>query len=492
MMKRLCLLLCIACAAAACENSDDAPGRLDLSSAEILLRGDAAAPNHITVEASGEWTARIEGTGFTAEPLRGEAGTTTVAVKALAPNRGSERTKLGSLIVQLDGSQRSRRAEVLQSPQTAPQSVFLYMEGTDLLRFFKTNIDRSLRAVDRDTPGDGRFLAMIQPRKGEALIIEIAYDSETQAGRLDTLRRYTNIITTRRETIARLLAEMAEMAPAERYGLILGSHGTGWVPASHPYLAPGRAGAQSDYWIKQGALATRWFGSDDNVRTDISDLAGAIGESCVRFEYLIFDACFLSSVEALYDLKASADYIVASPTEIMGHGFPYDRIVPHLFLQGGTAYDLQQVCRTYYEFYLNDWDTLPGNARSGCIALTVCGELDGLAEAMKTVLTGPTNTVDPAALQYFEGLSPHLFFDLGQYVELLCNDPARLDAFRRQFDKTFPEACRFHTPTFYSAYGIGSSIPIREGAYSGVSVSEPSSRYVTENRQTAWYRATHR
>ena len=89
MMKRLCLLLCIACAAAACENSDDAPGRLDLSSAEILLRGDAAAPNHITVEASGEWTARIEGTGFTAEPLRGEAGTTTVAVKALAPNRGS-------------------------------------------------------------------------------------------------------------------------------------------------------------------------------------------------------------------------------------------------------------------------------------------------------------------------------------------------------------------------------------------------------------------
>ena len=265
--------------------------------------------------------------------------------------------------MQLDGSQRSRRAEVLQSPQTAPQSVFLYMEGTDLLRFFKTNIDRSLRAVDRDTPGDGRFLAMIQPRKGEALIIEIAYDSETQAGRLDTLRRYTNIITTRRETIARLLAEMAEMAPAERYGLILGSHGTGWVPASHPYLAPGRAGAQSDYWIKQGALATRWFGSDDNVRTDISDLAGAIGESGVRFEYLIFDACFLSSVEALYDLKASADYIVASPTEIMGHGFPYDRIVPHMFLQGGTAYDLQQVCRTYYEFYLNDWDTLPGNAR---------------------------------------------------------------------------------------------------------------------------------
>lgn len=490
-MKRLCLLLCAAFAAAACEKNDDATVRLDLSAAEILLRGDAAAASRMTVEASGAWTARIEGSGFTAEPLRGEAGSTTVVFKALAANPNSGRTKLGSLIVQLDDAQRSRRTEVLQSPRTAPQSVFLYMEGTDLLRFFKTNIERSRQAVDRDTPGDGRFLAMVQPRKGEALVIEIGYDPATQAGRLDTLRRYTNVVTTRRETIAQLLAEMAELAPARRYGLILGSHGTGWIPASQPYLSPGRAAAPSDYWNKQGPLTTRWFGSDASVRTDIADLAGAIDESGVRFDYLIFDACFISSIETLYDLRKSAGYIVASPTEIMGHGFPYDRILPHLFLRGGAECDLEQVCQTYYEFYLNDWNTLPGNAQSGCIALTVCAELDALAEAMRSVQEGPKNTVDPAALQYFEGLSPHLFFDLGQYADLLCNDPARLDAFRKQFDKTFPEACRLHTPTFYSAYGSGSSIPIREGCYSGVSVSEPSSRYVTENRRTAWYRATH-
>ena len=61
---------------------------------------------------------------------------------------------------------------------------------------------------------------------------------------------------------------------------------------------------------------------------DISELAAAIDGSGVRFDYLLFDACFMSSVEALYDLRRAADYIVASPCEVMAHGFPYTTSTP--------------------------------------------------------------------------------------------------------------------------------------------------------------------
>ena len=69
---------------------------------------------------------------------------------------------------------------------------------------------------------------------------------------------------------------------------------------------------------------------------DISELAAAIDGSGVRFDYLLFDACFMSSVEALYDLRRAADYIVASPCEVMAHGFPYDTVIPSLFADDGA------------------------------------------------------------------------------------------------------------------------------------------------------------
>lgn len=491
-MKYFALLLCVVLTAAACEKDDEAPARLDLSTSEILLRGDASEPGTFAIEASTRWTLQLEGDGFMAEPLSGQAGSTAVSVRASAQNRNSERRELGAIEIRLSGSRRVHRVAVHQGPMTAPQSVFLYMAGSDLLRFFKMNIDRSRQAVTRDMPGDGRFLALVQPRTGEALVIEVSYDAETRAGKLDTLRRYSDIVTTRRETMARLLAEMAEVAPARNYGLILGSHATGWVPASHPYLAPERAGsAPDDYWSKHGLLPTRWFGIDHSERIEISDLAGAIRESGVRFEYLIFDACFMSSVEALYDLRTSAEYIVASPSEVMGYGFPYDRVLPQLFRRNGSACDLEQVCRIYRDFYLDDWDSLTGNAQSACVALTVCSELDGLAQAMRAIQTSNPRAADLATLQYYEALSPHLFFDLGQYAMQICNDPALAEQFRAQFDRAFPESCRLHTPSFYSAYGSGGYIPIRDGGYSGVTTGEPSSRYVSENQATAWYRATH-
>lgn len=488
MIRRTILLFAVVVLAAACEKDDTPSSALTVSTSRLLLKGTAQSQTVFTVTANQAWEIRTAGSGFTAEPLAGGAGTTAVTVTATQHNPAPERTDLGSVTVTIPGTRHRRTVTVEQSPGKAPQSVFLYMAGTDLLKYFRLNIERSCKAVTANVPGDGRFLAMVQPASQSALILEILYDPATRAARVDTLARKTGIVSTRRETITSLLGEMAALAPAERYGLILGSHGSAWVPSRYQYLSQSLTPSK-DYWRKNGVLETRWFGSDGGVRTDITTLASAIEETGIGFDYLIFDACFMSSVETLYDLKDCTENVIGAPTEIMGYGFPYDRILPKLFTQNGAVCDLKGVCKAYYDFYLNDWQSLPGNAQSGCIALTKCSELSALAGAMKAINNGKKRQYDPQSLQHYENLTPHLFYDLGQYAEAICDDPALVDSFQKQFDKAFPPACRLHTPTFYSAYGSGAYIDVDR--YSGVSTSEPSGKYTAENRQTAWYLETH-
>ena len=95
---------------------------------------------------------------------------------------------------------------------------------------------------------------------------------------------------------------------------------------------------------------------------------------------------------------------------------------------------------------------------------------------------------DIDALQYYKGNATKLFYDLEHYVTLCCNDQGAIDSFKAQMELAFPVSCRHHTKYFYSAYD---AIKHPVNYYSGVSVSEPSTVYAAENRQTNWYRDTH-
>ena len=239
------------------------------------------------------------------------------------------------------------------------------------------------------------------------------------------------------------------------------------------------------------ALPTRWMG-DSGKRAEIPQLAAAFGNTGLHFDYLLFDACFMSSIEALYDLRGCADHIIASPCEVMAAGFNYTDILPHLLADAGTSYDLPGVCSEYHDYYMNRATT-----KSGCIALTVTGELEPLAAIVKEIETKyPGQTYDRASLQTYEGLDEHVFYDLQGYIEAICDekDPL-LDKFRAQMGKAFPTESRLHTPSFYSVYGLGDAPngmhTIEDGKYSGVTTSAPCERFAPEWGQTAWYRATH-
>ena len=47
-------------------------------------------------------------------------------------------------------------------------------------------------------------------------------------------------------------------------------------------------------------------------------------------EYILFDDCYMSTVEVAYDLKNVTSHLIASTSEIMAYGMPYDKIGQYL------------------------------------------------------------------------------------------------------------------------------------------------------------------
>ena len=372
-------------------------------------------------------------------------------------------------------------------PALADRTVLLYMPGQSLIAYYENNIQGIRTAVTGRALGKGRMLVCWQhDDQTSAVMQEIYYDRNKRCSETKTLKTYDDFDAGDPAAVQQLFADAAELAPARNYGLIIGCHGKAWIPASGGVLPRSILPADDVWTTAPGAKQTRSFG-DTGYELDITELAAALEAQRFRFDYLIFDDCFMANIETLYDLRRAADYIVASPCEIMAAGFPYDRIVPHLFEGNGVFDGLEKACWEFWNFYENDWDTVQRNEQSGCISLAVTAQLDALATEMRQI-KDKKQPFDIDALQYYKGNATKLFYDLEHYVTLCCNDQGAIDSFKAQMELAFPVSCRHHTKYFYSAYD---AIKHPVNYYSGVSVSEPSTVYAAENRQTNWYRDTH-
>lgn len=371
------------------------------------------------------------------------------------------------------------------APVGRNHTIMVYLTGTSLLRFYTQNIEGMCNAVDAAMLAENRIVVCYQPTdRSSALVQEVRYDADRGKGVLETLKTISPFEASDPEDVAQMFACMQAAAPADTYGVIIGCHGKAWVPASSGTLRIHGKNLCGDYWTPaDGALPTRSFG-DAQHELDIAELAAVLEGLATRPEYLIFDACFMANIETLYDLRRSADYIVASPCEVMGIGFPYDQFVPALLSDADTASKMRQTCENFYDYY----DAQSGYYRSGCISMTVTAQLDALAGVMRRINAAPRRDYDPRQLQIYEALSSPLLFDFGHYVNSVCDDPALLADFEAQMALAFPAECRLHTESFYSAYNQRLN-PIVY--YTGVSISEPSEVYTEENKRTSWYRATH-
>lgn len=465
--------------------------RIDKS--RVMLSGYAGAQNTFQVITPFEFGVAASSQNFSMTSGDGN----TVVVTANAANGSDDDIPLGKAEVYLAADRScSASVDVFQRTGIAPQTVLFYFIGTSLQSHFNNNIGNAVKALDANIQGKSRVLVFIQSSTTSASLYELQYDPESGAGIREKIRDYAVPAKFTQQMLADNLADMIAFAPARSYGLIIGTHGKGWIPKSGAgsFSRNARRLAQERIWTTvDGAPQMRHMGDSATTQFNTDEFAAAVESTGVKMDYIIFDACFMSNIESLYDMRRTADRIVASPCEVMGTGFPYKAIMPLLLTNGGTGYDLDAVCRTFVDYYEANSTAI---YRSACSALIDCSQIDALAQAMKRVNEAGTQEFDLNELQAYEGISSyynptHIFYDLEDYVRRSCADPDAVKAFSEQLDKTV--SSRYHTERFYSAYnGLANAI----NYYSGITTSapmelDPKSAYIEEWRQTAWYRATH-
>lgn len=485
MIRKFLHLLMAAALFTACGDDDPAPERIHCSLEEVVLHSTTGSETSFTVTATGPWTLAATGEGFDVAPVSGNRGETEITVTAARENPGRDRTKLGGIALRLSNDAGACDVEVWQSPAVAPRTVVMYLPWSgpapyDLTSYFEQNIADMEQIVAEGALGDERLLVYFMKDASSAEIFELYHNNGKCLRRQQKVYQTPPSFTTA-AGIASILADVVQAAPAQRHALTVGCHGMAWLPVYSSAAQSAAAGPRErEYWESGGdsRWRTRWFGgTSSRYRTDITTLATGIAEAGMHMDYILFDDCYMSSIEVAYDLYEVTDFLIGSTSEIMAYGFPYARMGRYLF----GEVDYAAVCNSFYDFYI------AYEAPYGTIGVTDCSEVKALAALMKRI--NSNHTFNPAKLndlQRLDGYTPVRFFDLGDYVRQLCTDQALLSEFEEQLDRTVPY--RRHTPNYYSTNnGVN---PIR--TYSGITTSDPSvSSAVSTKDQTAWWKATH-
>ena len=228
-----------------------------------------------------------------------------------------------------------------------------------------------------------------------------------------------------------------EEFPAAGYGAVFSSHATGWLPEgyfSDPARYEGKDRGSSGFvW---GAPPKRTFGQEyypggeKTKEIELHDLAAAIP---YHLDYILFDACFMATVEVAWALKDVTSYVAFSPCEIPAAGLDYRSMTRYL-LSSDTP-DLKAVCEDYYARYKDD--TTYGAA----VTMVDCSALDGLAEACRPLFERYRSAIrelDGRQVQVYDRENLHkgylIFFDLKDLLREAGATEAELAGLQKALD----------------------------------------------------------
>lgn len=207
------------------------------------------------------------------------------------------------------------------------------------------------------------------------------------------LKTYQKQNSASKEVFQRVMRDMLDLTKSEEYGLVLWSHGNGWLPSEVP--------------------VSYSFGLDKTDKMEINDLVSAIPANL--FDFILFDACYMGSIEVLYALRNKTPYIIASPMEILAKGFPYHLIVEDMFKTPSP--NLRGICEKYY----NHYNSLQGTLKTAGVALINTAALEPLAKEMKYVIDVYRPSIEKADITKIQKLDTYPNSITFDFVDMLDN-----------------------------------------------------------------------
>ena len=229
------------------------------------------------------------------------------------------------------------------------------------------------------------------------------------------LKEYPDQLSTDKEVMATVLQDMAKFSPTQNLGLIVGSHGSSWY----------------------NTIYTRALGYDGSTSTAINlpDMVEAMETLEKPFEFILFDACYMGTMEVAYEFRHVADYQISSVMEVPAYGFPYDYFMGDLFK--GTVEGYKDVCQSFVDYYKSVYDE--GKTAWGTIALIDSKEVENMTQAVRLQIVAHKDTLAsyvPKRIQeYGRQAGQGIAHDLEHFVRDL-NGGETPQAFAEELEKT--------------------------------------------------------
>lgn len=229
------------------------------------------------------------------------------------------------------------------------------------------------------------------------------------------LKEYPEQLSTDKEVMATVLQDMAKFSPTQNLGLIVGSHGSSWY----------------------NTIYTRALGYDGSTSNSINlpDMVEAMETLEKPFDFILFDACYMGTMEVAYEFRHVADYQISSVMEVPAYGFPYDYFLGDLYK--GTVEGYKNVCQSFVDYYKSVYDE--GKTAWGTIALIDSKEVEGMTQAVRQQIVAHKDTLAsyvPKRIQeYGRQAGQGIAHDLEHFVKDL-NGGEVPAAFAEQLEKT--------------------------------------------------------
>lgn len=323
-----------------------------------------------------------------------------------------------------------------EAPDAGPsRTVIVYMVANNNLGtrgYDRMDIEEMQAAATAGAIPEGSHLVVYHAARQKQPVLK-----EVTAEGISSLKTYDGDyregLSLTPERMRMVLDDVAELAPADSYALILWSHGTGWVET-----------ADSHSVTATPSPAPLSFGDDYGAEMKVTTLAGALeGRS---FDFIYFDACLMGSVEVAYELRHAAPWIVGSPTELQVYGMPYQSNVPLFFEE---TPDLTGAARNTYEYYANGTD---GMVPAASMVVIDTRALDDLAVATRDIMATGALPVEGYRPVQFYGQFNNAMVDMTDYITHLVGPSA--DQYSR-WHTAYDKAVVYKAATpFYGRYDL--------------------------------------
>lgn len=350
-------------------------------------------------------------------------------------------------------------------PVAPTRTVLIYMAADNDLSYYSyKNIESIVQGTSASALNGGNLLIYVDAKNAAPQLLQIKVKSDGKIQKL-SVKDYPEQNSADPSVMREVFDKVITDYPADSYGLVLWSHGTAWLP----------------YNVKP---MLRSFGQDESNWMEIDELEEALPDHV--FDFIMFDACYMASTEVAYALRDKADYILASPTEVLGEGFPYKLIIGNFFTE--TA-GLQQIAETFYNYYNQKEKIIE---QSASVSLIATEQLDNLAAICREIVIGKENAIATLPIQELQqleylGYTYHALYDFDDFISRLATETQYTN-----YLSILNKVVLYKQTTPNATYSYGRQLFINK--FSGLSIYVPQNGLATLNdwyKGMEWYRAVY-